>query len=218
MTTAHDEGYGTTWLRSYGKKVDEKGSRVAELLNWLFDGIYHEQDAVMRADWANGMYVSINISTDLATFDGNLLTRLVVGAHDRAIRVSIRSAGQRHVGLLFHPREREGHFAQRHPTIEDAIARIGRPLIVPPASKANLDLLALWAVYDHVTETNENGNIVRRCRFCDQVRPTTAGTIVHQMYTHVPGCVVRRTLEYLVATGQWAELESPNDEVATWQH
>ncbi len=65
----------------------------------------------------------LNHQGDLATFDGDQLTRLVFLAHDRCVRVSILNSGPRMVRIVIHPRMgREGGFSVKHPTIEDALA------------------------------------------------------------------------------------------------
>jgi len=60
---------------------------------------------------------------DLSTWDSNMLTRLVFLAHDACIRAEIGSSSPRMVRIIIHQRAtREGGFAQRHPTIESALA------------------------------------------------------------------------------------------------
>lgn len=66
--------------------------------------------------------ISIHCCGGWATFDNSRLTGLVVGAHDRMIRVEIRPSGPRRVGFALWKRHvREGSMYERHPTIEDAI-------------------------------------------------------------------------------------------------
>jgi len=57
----------------------------------------------------------------LATFDGDGLTRLVLLAHERCIRVQIEQGGPNRLRIAIHKREREGRMYERHPTIEQAI-------------------------------------------------------------------------------------------------
>ena len=61
------------------------------------------------------------IHSQLSTFDYDTLTRLVIGAHDYAIRVELNNGGPQAIKLMLHPRQREGIICQRHPTIEAAI-------------------------------------------------------------------------------------------------
>lgn len=61
----------------------------------------------------------------LATYDFDDLTRLVVMAHDRMIRVEIVPTGFGTIGIDLHKRHtRDGEMFKRHPTIEDSIARV----------------------------------------------------------------------------------------------
>lgn len=58
---------------------------------------------------------------DLATYDYNDLTRLVLMAHDKCIRVSIMPLNMNTVKIAIWKREREGGMSRRHATIEQAI-------------------------------------------------------------------------------------------------
>lgn len=58
-----------------------------------------------------------------ATWDYNVLTRLVVIAHDEMVRVELIPSGPGRLGFAMWKRHtREGGMAKRHPTIEDAIS------------------------------------------------------------------------------------------------
>ena len=57
----------------------------------------------------------------LATFDDDGLTRLVLLAHDRCIRVQVEQGGPNRLRIAIWKREREGSMYERHPTIEAAI-------------------------------------------------------------------------------------------------
>lgn len=58
----------------------------------------------------------------LSTFDSDDLTRLVLLAHDRCIRVQVEQGGPNRLRIAVWKRGREGQFCERHPTIEQAIA------------------------------------------------------------------------------------------------
>lgn len=60
---------------------------------------------------------------DLATYDGDDLTRLVLLAHEECIRVAIDSGGPRRVRIAIWKREREGPMYARHPTIEQVLEK-----------------------------------------------------------------------------------------------
>ena len=58
----------------------------------------------------------------LATYDFNLLTRMVFMAHDRLIRVEIKPSGPGMLKwCLWQRTKREGSMFERHPTIETAL-------------------------------------------------------------------------------------------------
>lgn len=120
------------WLLGNGRAVSELGTLVADLLWEWADGIYHIQD-ILRVSFA-GTYIEVPIFSSLATYDDSNLTRLVVLAHDRCVRVEMmaRLVRSRYEGewielpaivLGFSKRQRDGDWYHRHPTIEEAIAR-----------------------------------------------------------------------------------------------
>lgn len=59
----------------------------------------------------------------LSTFDFDELTRLVLLAHEKCIRVEISQGGINRLRIAIHKRAREGSIYQRHPTIEQAIEK-----------------------------------------------------------------------------------------------
>lgn len=122
---------GAGHLRGIGKPVSEAGARCADLLGWVFRGLYHLEEAA-DADWSGPM-VEIDLRGSMATYDHSVLTRLVIAAHDMAIRVEISAEeapfvdpdGRRFrapaLRLRLSPRGRDGGFWERHPPIEEAI-------------------------------------------------------------------------------------------------
>lgn len=58
---------------------------------------------------------------ELCTYDFNQLTRLVLMAHERAIRVCVAPHTFNTVKVIIHKRQQDGKYFERHPTIEKAI-------------------------------------------------------------------------------------------------
>lgn len=116
---------GADWLRSAGiTKISPLGTRVANLLGHLFKGLYHIDTEAIKADWSSDHHIKVSFAGELATWDANQLTELVVMAHDAAIRVSVRPYGPRNLLLLFHPRKRNGGTFERHPSLEDHVSQL----------------------------------------------------------------------------------------------
>lgn len=90
------------------------------LLVDAFGGESHLPMPVRRC----GLGIRMSTRRDLSTTDSNMLTRLVVLAHDRAIRLTVTHGMPGGVSLHLWKRQREGDFSERHPTIEAATARI----------------------------------------------------------------------------------------------
>jgi hypothetical protein len=66
----------------------------------------------------------VMFSSIAATYDGDLLTRLVVLAHDRAVRIEVAAAGSYIAVNAWHRGRRDGSMYERHPTLADAVSRI----------------------------------------------------------------------------------------------
>lgn len=101
--------------------------RAHAVLAIAYRGIHHVDGWSRRRVQAIGVGALCEVTVyagDLATFDFDVLTRLVVAAHDQCTRLSLRQAGPRHLKLMFHLRQREGRIYERHPTIEEAIASV----------------------------------------------------------------------------------------------
>lgn len=90
--------------------------RIAWVLVHAFAGAHHVPKVCFGARW-----VSISVFGEMATTDGNLLTRLVVAAHEAAVRVSVGAGGPRLVQVRLHPRKHTPMIATNHPTMEAAI-------------------------------------------------------------------------------------------------
>ncbi|WP_277977416.1 hypothetical protein [Pantoea endophytica] len=58
-----------------------------------------------------------------ATFDYDGLTKAVILAHDRYIRFEIEPSGPGMLRLVLHRRQPNGRMYERHPTLEEAIAK-----------------------------------------------------------------------------------------------
>lgn len=95
--------------------------RARRVLAWTFYGIHHVPYWHLRRAWGDGVKVSLHINP--ATFDYSYLTRLVIAAHDECMRVQIMPGGRGLLSLGLTPRMREGETYDRHPTLDDAIAR-----------------------------------------------------------------------------------------------
>ena len=94
--------------------------RCAELVADVFCGFHHVTGEFKA--FGRGVAVSVFAGT-LATIDNDRLTRLVLLAHDRMIRVEMAASSPGRVKLALHKRhEREGCMSGRHPTIETALA------------------------------------------------------------------------------------------------
>lgn len=85
-------------------------------------GGYHHLSGEFK-EFGSGLKIS-SYSDRWGTFDADLLTRLVIRAHDKMIRVQLMPSGPGRVSFsLFKRKVREGAMHHRHPTIEEAITK-----------------------------------------------------------------------------------------------
>lgn len=113
---------GADWLRLQGFTLSSLGEAVAELLEILVGGIYRLYPYDIRSTaWNDTHCIEIRWNQSLSTYDDSLLTRLVILAHDRCIRVELSPRNFNYLTIRFHPRQREGGIFERHPTIEQAL-------------------------------------------------------------------------------------------------
>ena len=87
--------------------------------------IGHNGRTFETAEWQYGHGVRFVVyRPKLATYDTDGLTALVLGAHEKAIRVEIGPVNFTHLAITMHPRARDAaNQWGRHPSIEQVLAR-----------------------------------------------------------------------------------------------
>lgn len=88
----------------------------------LFLGFHHVHGKLH--EWGEGIKLNTLQAGSFATFDFDGLTRAVLLAHDRCIRLEIAPSGPGMLGIILQKRHsRDGRMYEKHPTIEQAIER-----------------------------------------------------------------------------------------------
>jgi hypothetical protein len=116
------------WIRrAFKQEPSLFGTRVLAVLSATYGGLHHLDVArLRRVRWSALDYIEVTLGSKegLATWDFDVLTVLVVLAHDACIRLEVRPGGQ-YLKLLFHPRRgRVGSMSRRHPCLEEHVALI----------------------------------------------------------------------------------------------
>jgi hypothetical protein len=101
--------------------LDPGKVRVERVLARAYRGIHHVTGWERRQHHGQG--ISVTVLHGVSTFDYDVLTRLVVAAHDEAVRIEVCPGGPGKLKLLLHPREREGGFTERHDQIDVAVEK-----------------------------------------------------------------------------------------------
>lgn len=121
---------GAEWVKAlkHHPHMSPLGIAAANLLGDVFQGIYHIDTPQFRGvAWNDPNCITVPINNSLCTVDFDHLTRLVVLAHDRMIRVDIQGQCAGWLRLLFHQRHsRTGERFERYETIEDHAAMLRR--------------------------------------------------------------------------------------------
>lgn len=137
------------WVQRKGKRgkplpgaapISDFGRRVADILGDCFAGIYHlDQGALSRVEWSNEHYIEFVYYGELATWDFNYLTRLVLLAHQRHVRIGVEGCGPKLMRFIFHPRlpAGQGGTFDSHPTIEKQIEYFNRDMAQEKGSNAH---------------------------------------------------------------------------------
>ena len=111
--------------RVEAERLESFEVRAERMLDKAYRGIYHVGGRIKK----DKHYWEFSEHQDLSTYDAELLTRLVIGAHDECLRLSVLGeGGPRRVKIRIHPRTgRDGSFYERHPTMEQAILNYRTP-------------------------------------------------------------------------------------------
>lgn len=114
------------WLEDHlGRKFDRFQTRVVNIIGIVGGGIYNTPINWKSANWkfgGRGVAVNWTCGNGFATWDFDMLTKLVLLAHAECIRVELEATAPRLFKVVFFEREREGDIARRHPTIAQAVA------------------------------------------------------------------------------------------------
>lgn len=103
-----------------GEQLKMDKQEAIDFFSEFFFGEHHFPGEIK--EWGYGWIIPAQ--NNLSTYDFNHLTRLVVMAHDKCIRVELVPKGMNRICIAIHKRIREGDYYQRHPTMEDAVISI----------------------------------------------------------------------------------------------
>ncbi|HDL84809.1 MAG TPA: hypothetical protein ENH11_00475 [Candidatus Acetothermia bacterium] len=99
--------------------------RMRAVLAYTFRGIHHAPEIKSLPAFGTEPGWEVNCSHILATYDFDLLTRLVMAAHKYCVRVSLEQSGPRMVKIIMWPRYTQvGETVLRHPGVEELAKKL----------------------------------------------------------------------------------------------
>lgn len=104
--------------------IPEGMLRIAWVTDVVFGGNHHIPSPRELCLVGRPYAVFLIYERTIASFDFNEMTRLVVAAHEAAVRVQVGVGGFRELELSLHARDRHGGMSERHPELDGAIARL----------------------------------------------------------------------------------------------
>lgn len=116
-----------------GLEVSPLGKQVAEILNYVFVGLYHMSISdIVSGAWHRNDVITLNIGwVGWSTYDYDLLTKLVFCAHRACIRIDMKPVGMNYMRISFSKRERNGDLMTGHPRLDDAVANFNETVTFP---------------------------------------------------------------------------------------
>lgn len=112
------------WFKGYREDWQTDDQWLCHLfLQRLFKGFHH----IPNTPKAHGRGIELNFKPSyMATFDNDMLTRIVIMSHNWGVRAEIGGSGPAMIKLrLWKRHSRDGDVCERHPTIEEALESYG---------------------------------------------------------------------------------------------
>ena len=100
--------------------------RAERVLEYVFRGWHHVAERRVKRE--SPTQITYTHYGDLASYDWDALTRLVIAAHSLAVRVEVSSAGPRYVRIRLSERGRSGGMAERHPSLAEHLESLSPPI------------------------------------------------------------------------------------------
>ena len=120
------------WIeKKYNLTVSKFMREVLDILDCVYSGLHHTNyyEQFKKSKYCETLFAEyVDRANELSTYDFNRLTKLVVLAHDKGIRVSVSSDRKKGLVICFHNRMGKRHndhpMNQRHPTLSKAVKQV----------------------------------------------------------------------------------------------
>ena len=96
-------------------------AKVDLFIDFVFGGRHHTRKVIEHSNC-----FEVRFWQDVSTWDGNIMTKIVVASHDLGLRASLDANGMRGLKLTLHSRATRAASITGHPTLEQHLEKIGR--------------------------------------------------------------------------------------------
>jgi len=96
-------------------------AKVDLFIDFVFGGRHHTKKIIEHSNC-----FEVKFWQDVSTWDGNIMTKIVVASHDLGLRASLDANGTRGLKLTLHNRATRQSMTHGHPTLEQHLEKIGR--------------------------------------------------------------------------------------------
>lgn len=141
---------GANWLKGVNIQTSEFGLKVADILGFVFQGIYHIERDVLRdrSVWDQHKKISVTIFGEFATYDYNRLTLLFLACMQQQCVMEIHGSRSGYTKLVFWDSEPSHAYVVWENLFQDQITPDGYPLVF--SARSELGMLSLnrqrWAL------------------------------------------------------------------------
>ena len=95
--------------------------KVDLFIDFVFGGRHHTKKIIEHSNC-----FEVRFWQDVATWDGNIMTKIVVASHDLGLRASLDPNAMRGLKVTLHNRATRQSITHGHPTLEQHLEKIGR--------------------------------------------------------------------------------------------
>ena len=175
------------------RPISDFGVKVANVLGQAYLGIYHIRSAVLskKVDWGDLGVISVTVGGELATYDGSVLTYLVLCCQAAGIGVDICGSFQHYTKLVF---------SDNRPSIGAVLGVSNESCLAPGSEHPRGDFLAFAERFAYVRKPIEKATGGGRTYSVKPIRWHSLQIMINECHKYaIRGALVGRSPNTLEA-------------------